>query len=45
MGIEGITRIICHPKLRHLPFYLETPNEIDGYEKEIAQLKGIREGK
>ena len=42
LGIEGITRIICHPKLRHLPFYLETPNEIDGYEKEIAQLKGIR---
>ena len=45
LGIEGITRIICHPKLRHLPFYLETPNEIDGYAKEIALLRGIREEK
>ena len=42
LGIEGITRIINHPRIRHLPFYLETPNEIDGYEKEIALLKELR---
>ncbi|MBQ7717794.1 MAG: deoxyribonuclease IV [Clostridia bacterium] len=39
LGIEAITRIINHPKLRELPFLLETPNELDGYAKEIALLK------
>ncbi len=42
LGIEAITRIINHEKLRHLPFFLETPNDIDGYEQEIALLKGLR---
>ncbi|WMI81316.1 deoxyribonuclease IV [Anaerotignum sp. MB30-C6] len=42
LGLEGITRIINHPKLVHLPFYLETPNELDGYAKEIALLKELR---
>lgn len=42
LGIEGITRIITHPALRDLPFYLETPNEIDGYAREIALLRSIR---
>ena len=31
--------IINHPKLCHLPFCLETPNELDGYAKEIALLR------
>ena len=35
-------RIINHPKLRNLPFYLETPNELSGYAKEIELLKSIR---
>ena len=39
LGIEAITRIINHPKLRNLPFFLETPNEIDGYAKEIRLLR------
>ncbi|MGG7177945.1 deoxyribonuclease IV [Clostridium paraputrificum] len=39
LGIEAITRIINHPKLRHLPFFLETPNELDGYAKEIELLR------
>jgi deoxyribonuclease-4 len=34
-------RIINHPKLRNLPFFLETPNDIDGYQKEIALLKTL----
>jgi len=39
IGLETIVKIVTHPKLKHLPFYLETPNEIDGYEKEIKILK------
>ena len=35
IGLEAITRIINHPKLRNLPFFLETPNELEGYAKEI----------
>jgi deoxyribonuclease-4 len=41
LGIEAITRIINHPSLRHLPFNLETPNELDGYAAEIKLLKGV----
>ncbi len=41
LGIEAITNIINHEKLRDLPFFLETPNDIDGYEKEIALLKTL----
>lgn len=40
IGMEAFERIINHPKLRDLPFYLETPNELDGYEAEIALLRG-----
>ena len=39
IGLEAITRIINHPKLRNLPFFLETPNELDGYAKEIKLLR------
>ena len=39
LGLEGISRIINHPKLKHLPFFLETPNELDGYKNEIELLK------
>ena len=39
LGLEAISRIINHPKLKHLPFFLETPNELDGYAKEIEVLK------
>lgn len=39
IGLEAITAIINHPKLRHLPFCLETPNELEGYAAEIALLK------
>lgn len=39
IGIEAITRIINHPKLKHLPFFLETPNELSGYAKEIEILR------
>jgi deoxyribonuclease-4 len=42
IGTEAFTRIINHPALKDLPFYLETPNELDGYAKEIALLQGLR---
>ena len=41
LGLETFAAVINHPKLRDLPFYLETPNELDGYEKEIALLKSV----
>ena len=41
IGTEAMERIINHPQLKNLPFYLETPNELDGYEKEISLLRGL----
>lgn len=41
IGEEAIGRIINHPLLRNLPFYLETPNEIEGYAEEIRLLKDL----
>lgn len=42
LGLDAITAIINHPKLKNLPFYLETPNELDGYQAEIALLRSLR---
>ena len=39
IGTEAIVRLMTHPALRDKPFYLETPNELDGYAAEIALLK------
>lgn len=39
LGVETIVNVITHPKLKHLPFILETPNELDGYAAEIAMLR------
>ncbi|MBR5288552.1 MAG: deoxyribonuclease IV [Clostridia bacterium] len=44
LGLDALVRIINHPRLRHLPFYLETPNELDGYAAEIMLLRGKYEG-
>lgn len=41
LGLPAITRIVNHPNLRHLPFLLETPNELPGYAEEIALLRGV----
>lgn len=43
LTLAGIGRIINHPKLRNLPFFLETPNELPGYQEEIALLRSMRE--
>ena len=42
IGIDAIEKIINHPALLSVPFYLETPNDLTGYASEIALLKGIR---
>lgn len=39
IGLEALVRVINHPALKHLPFYLETPNEIPGYAQEIKLLR------
>ena len=37
--LDALIRIINHPALRHLPFYLETPNELPGYQEEILMMR------
>jgi deoxyribonuclease-4 len=41
LGIETFRKVINHPRLRDLPFFLETPNELDGYSAEIRLLKSL----
>lgn len=43
LGLETFRKIINHKVLNSLPFYLETPNEIEGYAREIKLLKSIAE--
>ncbi|MEY8573580.1 deoxyribonuclease IV [Oscillospiraceae bacterium 21-37] len=45
LGLEALERIINHPALRELPFYLETPNDLAGYGREIALMKGLYQDK
>ena len=39
IGKAALIRVVCHPLLKHLPFYLETPNELDGYAAEIQLMR------
>lgn len=39
IGADALINVINHPKLRGLPVILETPNDIDGYAKEIKLLR------
>ena len=39
LGLDALIRIVNHPALRHLPFVLETPNELPGYAREIALMR------
>lgn len=41
LGTETFRKIVNHPKLKHLSFILETPNELDGYAQEIKLLKDM----
>lgn len=44
IGLTAVEKIINHDKLRNLPFYLETPNDLAGYAREIALLKELYKG-
>lgn len=39
IGLDALVRIVRHPVLKDLPFCLETPNELDGYAREIALMR------
>ncbi len=43
IGIEGFKKIVNCKYIKHLPFYLETPCDLQGYAEEIALLKSLRE--
>ena len=42
IGLDGLARVVNHPRFRALPFYLETPNDLDGYRGEISLLRSLR---
>ncbi len=44
LGLEAAVRIVSHPLLQGLPFCLETPNELPGYQAEIALLRSRFQG-
>ncbi|MCR5272028.1 MAG: deoxyribonuclease IV [Lachnospiraceae bacterium] len=39
IGLEALKRIVTHPVLSDHPFILETPNDDEGYKKEIVMIK------
>lgn len=39
IGSEALVRVVNHSALRKLPFILETPNDMDGYAREIKFLR------
>nr|WP_106788678.1 deoxyribonuclease IV [Massilistercora timonensis] len=39
IGMEALMQVITHPRLRHLPFYLETPLDDAGHKAEIARIR------
>ena len=41
LGLDTFRAVVNHPKLRGRPMILETPNELPGYAKEIALLRGM----
>ena len=44
IGLDALMRVVNHPKLKDLPFYLETPCDLQGYRDEIALIKKLRSG-
>ena len=41
LGLECFRAIVRDPRLRELPMILETPQDLDGYAAEIAQLRDL----
>ncbi len=45
IGFDALAAVTMHPKLAHLPFYLETPqDDLSGYAQEIAALRACDKG-
>lgn len=44
IGLDALSRVINHPQLKHLPFFLETPIELDGHRHEIKLLRKMASG-
>ena len=42
IGLDALVRVVNHPALRALPFCLETPNDLEGYKREIGLLRSLR---
>ena len=42
LGLETFRHIVNHPLLKDKPMILETPNELPGYQREIALLRSMR---
>ena len=45
IGLEALVRVIRHPATKGIPFILETPNDDEGWTREIALLRKEYEGK
>ena len=43
LGAETFRQMVNHPLLAGIPIYLETPNELDGYAREIQMLRDMEE--
>ena len=39
IGLDALINVINNPHLKNLPFILETPNDLNGYAKEIEILR------
>ncbi len=42
LGLETFRQIVNHPRLKDKPMILETPNELPGYQREIALLRSMK---
>jgi len=43
-GLEAFARILNEPRVKGIPLYLETPNDLDGHREEITLLKSLYTG-
>ena len=45
IGLNAIISILTHPKLKDLPFFLETPFDEEGHKREIKMIRDILNSK
>lgn len=41
IGLKALINVVKHPKLKHLPFFLETPYEPEGHKREIETIRSL----